>query len=288
MGAGNIRAVPFAICNEIYTSDPAGGAWSPEKTFEHAAATGYDAVELAPFTVCRTVTEVGAPERERLRDAARRAGVSICGIHWLLARTEGFYVTHPETAVRERTARYLRDLVDFGADLGGGILVFGSPKQRSLLPGVSPQRAWDFATEVFRDAVARAEDRGVVICFEPLAPSETDFINTAAEARRFAEQFGSPAMRIILDVKAMSSESTPIPTLIRESAGAFAHFHANDRNLKGPGFGDVDFVPIAAALKEVNYSGQVSVEVFQFDEGPDEIARRSLACLRKAFGVGGG
>lgn len=284
-GVGNIPGVPFAICNEIYTSDPARKDWSPERVFEHAARTGYDAVEIAPFTVCRRVSELGSVERQRLRDQARAAGVGICGIHWLLAQTEGFHITHPDPAVRERTARYLRELVDFGADLGGGILVFGSPKQRSLMPGVGMEQAWEYATGVFREAVARAEERGVVICFEPLAPSETDFINTAAEARRFAAQFGSPAMRIILDVKAMSSEGTPIPTLIRESAGHFAHFHANDPNLKGPGFGSMDFKPIAAALREVGYRGHVSVEVFRFEEGPEEIAGRSLACLREAFGA---
>lgn len=277
--------MPFAICNEIYTSDPARKDWSPERVFEHAARTGYDAVEIAPFTVCRRVSELGSVERQRLRDQARAAGVGICGIHWLLAQTEGFHVTHPDAGVRERTARYLRELVDFGADLGGGVLVFGSPKQRSLMPGVGMEQAWAYATGVFREAVARAEERGVVICFEPLAPSETDFINTAAEARRFAAQFGSPAMQIILDVKAMSSEGTPIPTLIRESAGKFAHFHANDPNLKGPGFGSMDFKPIAGALREVGYRGHVSVEVFRFEEGPEEIAGRSLACLREAFGA---
>lgn len=279
--------MPFAICNEIYASDPAGRAWPPEAVFAHAASTGYDAVELAPFTVCRLVTDVSGAQRSELRDAARRAGIPLCGIHWLLAKTEGFHVTHPDRGVRDRTSRYLRDLVDFGADLGGTILVFGSPKQRSLLPGVSPAEAWDHATAVFRDPVRRAEDRGVTICFEPLAPSETDFVNTAAEAIRFADQFASPGMKIILDVKAMSSESRPIPEIIRASAGKFAHFHANDRNLKGPGFGEVDFRPIAAALREVAYAGQVSVEVFSFEEGPDEIARRSLATLRAAFAPGG-
>jgi sugar phosphate isomerase/epimerase len=93
----------------------------------------------------------------------------------------------------------------------------------------------------------------------------------------------SPRFKIILDVKAMCSESKPIPQIIRESWPHFAHFHANDRNMKGPGFGDVDFKPIAAALKEVGYQGFVSVEVFNFDEGAEAIATRSLEYLKRVF-----
>jgi sugar phosphate isomerase/epimerase len=116
-----------------------------------------------------------------------------------------------------------------------------------------------------------------------LSPAETNFINTAAEAIRFAGQFQSAAMKIILDVKAMCSEPEPIPDIIRQSWPHFAHFHANDKNLKGPGFGDVDFGPIAAALGQVGYEGWVSVEVFKFEEGPEAIASGSLQCLRRAF-----
>jgi len=148
---------------------------------------------------------------------------------------------------------------------------------------VDPQQAWDWATDVFRPSVKRASERDVVICFEPLAPSETNFINTAEEAIRFTRQLDSPNFKIILDVKAMSSESKPIPQIIRESWPHFAYFHANDANLKGPGFGDVDFKPIAAALKEVGYEGYVSVEVFKFEEGPETIATRSLAYMKKVF-----
>ena len=135
----------------------------------------------------------------------------------------------------------------------------------------------------FRAAVAQAAVRQVTVCFEPLGPAETNFINTAADAIRFVQQFNSPNFKIILDVKAMCSESKPIPQIIRESSPHFAHFHANDKNLKGPGFGEVDFKPIAAALKQVGYTGYVSVEVFNFDEGPEVIATKSLEYLKTTF-----
>ena len=267
----------FAICNEIFQG------WKFEDACAYAKRAGYDAIEVAPFTIAKHVTDVPAAERARLREVATRAGLAVSGIHWVLAQTEGMYLTHPDAAVRAHTANYIRDLVDFCADLGGQRIVFGSPKQRNLLPGVSYQQAWEWATAGFRDGVKRGEERGVTICFEPLGPSDTDFINTAAEGIRFVKQLNSPNFRIILDVKAMSSESTPIPQIIRESWPNFAYFHANDKNLKGPGFGDVDFRPIAAALKEVGYEGYVSVEVFIFDEGPEVIATKSIEYLKQVF-----
>jgi sugar phosphate isomerase/epimerase len=136
---------------------------------------------------------------------------------------------------------------------------------------------------VFRDAVKRAEDRGITICFEPLAPVETNFVNTAADGIKFTKQLNSRNFKVILDVKAMSSEAKPVPQIIRESRGDFAYFHANDVNMKGPGFGEVDFRPIAAALKEVGYDGYVSVEVFNFDEGPEVIATKSIEYLKRVF-----
>ena len=271
----------FAICNEIFQN------WSLEDTFSYVAKAGYDAVEIAPFTLAKSVNEIPLAERKRIRELAGRCGLAISGIHWVLVQTEGLYLTHPDTGVRAKTAGYFCDLVEFCGDLGGQTIVVGSPKQRNVLDGVTHEQAWDWATAVFRDAVMRAEQRGVTICFESLAPAETNFINTAAEAVRFVQQLRTPHFKIILDVKAMCSEVKPIPQIIRESAPHFAYFHANDQNLKGPGFGDVDFHPIAAALREVKYDGVVSVEVFKFDEGPEVIATQSLKYLKQVFGSPG-
>lgn len=267
----------FGICNEIFQG------WKIDDAMAFARRTGYDGIEIAPFTLAKHVTEIPAAERRRIRETAASLGLEISGIHWVLVQAEGMYLNHPDDTIRRRTAGYFCDLVDFCADLGGKVIVVGSPKQRNIMDGVTPEQAWDWATETFRDSVRRAEEAGVTICFEPLAPAETNFINTAAEGIRFARQFASPAMKIILDVKAMCSEAKPIPQIIRESKGEFAYFHANDRNLKGPGFGDVDFVPIAAALREAGYDGYASVEVFKFEEGPEVIATKSLEYLKRVF-----
>lgn len=267
----------FGICSEIFQG------WKLDDAMAFARKAGYDGIEIAPFTLAKYVTEIPAAERRRIREAAARLELEISGIHWVLVQAEGMYLNHTDADVRARTAQYFCELVDFCADLGGKVIVVGSPKQRDLMPGVSYDQAWQWATETFRRSVQRAGERGITICFEPLAPTETNFINTAAEAIRFARQFESPAMKIILDVKAMCSESKPIPQIIHESRGEFAYFHANDRNLKGPGFGDVDFVPIAAALHEAGYDGYASVEVFKFEEGAEAIATRSIDYLKRVF-----
>jgi len=267
----------FAICNEIFKD------WKLEDIFSYAAKIGYDAVEIAPFTIADSVLTIPETQRREIRAAAARSGIAIAGLHWLLVKPEGLYLTDVRIQMRMKTGEYLCALVDFCADVGGKVMVLGSPKQRNLQPGVSPEAGRTWAINTLREPVRRAEDRGVTICLEPLSPAETNFINTAAEAIAFTQQLPSPNFKIILDVKAMCSEGKPIPQIIRESWPHFAHFHANDKNLKGPGFGEVDFKPIAAALKEVGYGGFVSVEVFNFDEGPEVIASRSLEYLRKTF-----
>ncbi|HYE32586.1 MAG TPA: sugar phosphate isomerase/epimerase family protein [Methylomirabilota bacterium] len=267
----------FAICNEIFQN------WKLEQVMPFVAAAGYDGLEIAPFTLAKSVLEITPSQREHIRELAREHNLEITGIHWVLVQTEGLHLTHPDAEVRQKTSAYFVDLVNFCADIGGTRIVVGSPKQRNLLEGVTHAEGWRHATEVFRPAVKRAEERGIVLCLEPLAPLETNFINTAEEAIRFTEQFASKHFQVILDVKAMSSEEKAIPQIIEDSAGKFAYFHANDKNLKGPGFGEVDFRPIAAALRKVGYAGVVSVEVFNFDEGPEEIATRSLRYLKQTF-----
>ena len=265
----------YAICNETF------GDWPLAKACDAAAACGYTGLEVAPFTLAPLVTELSALQRGEIRRTIARAGLECVGLHWLLAKTEGFHVAHPDAEVRRRTVDYLAELARLCHELGGRVLVFGSPKQRSLLPGMSQATAEDHIEEVFSKLVPVLETTDTVVALEPLSPVETDVLTTAADTCRMIDRIGSPHVRLHLDVKAMSSEATPIPDIIHASARHLEHFHANDENLQGPGFGAVDFLPIFRALDDIRYAGWVSVEVFDYAPGPERLARDSIDYMRR-------
>jgi sugar phosphate isomerase/epimerase len=269
--------VKLSMCNEFCQG------WDFAAACELAADAGYDGLEVAPFTLADSVESIGPDERRRLRLTADRHGVEVVGLHWLLVKPDGLHLNSPEPAVRARTAAYLEAEVDFCADIGGHKMIVGSPRQRDVLPGQTYEEVWERSVSLFRELAAHAAGRGVCLCIEPLGPVETNFIAAASEGRRLVEAVSHPAFRMTLDVKAMVADEEPIPDIIRKSAPYLEHFHANDANRQGPGFGDTDYAPIAAALREIGYGGYVSVEVFDFSAGPERIARESLQYLERAF-----
>jgi len=210
--------------------------------------------------------------------------LEVIGLHWLLSKTEGYYLTSPDDAVRSATSDYLCELARLCRDLGGKVLVLGSPQQRNLLPGVTHDQAMELAADCIRHVTPVLETCGVVLAVEPLAPAEGDFLNTADLGAELCGMVDSPTVRLHLDVKAMSSEPAPVPEIIKKHAPLLEHFHANDPNLLGPGMGDVKFEPIFAALKEIGYDGWVSVEVFNFEPGAETIARKSMETMKRCAG----
>lgn len=269
----------FAICNETFQD------WPLDQGFAFARECGYTGIEIAPFTIAKYAYDISPQRREEVRRQIEAAGLETVGLHWLLAQTEGFYLTTPDDRVRSSTSEYLAELARLCRDLGGRVLVLGSPMQRNLLPNVTHDQAMALAADCIQGALPAFEDADVVLAVEPLGPQEGNFLNTAELGVQLIEMIGSPRVRLHLDVKAMSTESQPIPDIIRKNAPHLEHFHANDPNRLGPGMGDVDFVPIFAALQEINYQGWVSVEVFDYTPGPERLARESMAnmqaCLKQ-------
>ena len=268
----------LGICNELFDG------WDFARVCRTVKGMGYEGLELAPFTLAPTITELTADRRRELSSMVADAGLTTIGLHWLLAKTEGFYLTHPDPAIRRRTADYLKALGEATRDLGGTVMVLGSPKQRDLLPGVSFETACDHAVEVLAAALPTIGSAGVELCLEPLAPTETDFLNTVDQANSLIARIDHPALKLHLDVKAQSSDpGGTVPDLFARFAPTAGHVHVQDPNGRGPGMGATDFGPILRALAGSGYDRWVSVEVFDYTPGAEETARRSIDCLNRSL-----
>jgi sugar phosphate isomerase/epimerase len=132
-----------------------------------------------------------------------------------------------------RAVEVMRGLIELCADLGGKILVHGSPGARQIAQGQSPEAALAHASECFAAIATNAEQAGVTYCIEPLAKSETPLINTVEEAANIVRAIGSPAVRTMLDACAAGqAEASPIPDVLDRwlPTGVVAHIHLNDPN----------------------------------------------------------
>ena len=266
----------FGICNETF------GQWTLDKALAFAREAGYTGWEIAPFMLTDDIFAYSASDRSSYRKQVEDAGLEIIGLHWLLAKTEGLHLTTMDDSVRQSTSEYLCELARLCRDLGGSVLVFGSPQQRNFPDDQSADSAMENAAQVLRSVVPELEKQSVKIAIEPLGRGEGNFLNEASDGRKLQAMVGSPHVQLHLDVKAMSDEPTPTPQVIRDNAEAMLHFHANDPNRQGPGMGDVDFVPIFEALKDTHYEGWVSVEVFDYTLGVERLVTESMSNMQAA------
>jgi sugar phosphate isomerase/epimerase len=267
----------LSLCNEVIRDFdfPAQCAF--------AAEVGYDGLEVAPFTLDDNPHLMSARRRAEVRQAAADAGISITGLHWLLVTPAGLTLNGRDEAARLRTVDVMRRLVDLCADLGGTVLVHGSPAQRTVADDDDAKAAWERARDSFAAIAEKAEAAGVTYCVEALARRETNFINTIAEAVTMVEAVGSPALRTMIDCSAASqTEEETIPALIERwvPAGMVRHVQVNDANRQGPGQGDVTFAGMVEALHGVGYDGVVAVEPFDYRPDGPACAARAIGYLR--------
>jgi D-psicose/D-tagatose/L-ribulose 3-epimerase len=270
-----------ALCNEVLKELPL------VEQCRVAAALGYDALEVAPFTLADDPMAIDDAQAGAFGRMARDQGIEISGLHWLLVAPAGLSIVSGDAALRQRSTAVMQRLVELCALMGGHYLVHGSPKQRSVPAGETRAAALERARECLAAAARSAEQCGVVYCIEPLSTAETDLVNTVAEAVELVQAIGSPALRTMIDCSAAGqTEREEIPALMRRwmPTGQIAHVQVNDPNRRGPGQGAMRFAPILQALREMqaagHYQGIVAVEPFDYVPDGMGSAARAIGYLR--------
>jgi D-psicose/D-tagatose/L-ribulose 3-epimerase len=267
----------IALCNEVLAG------MTLAQQCEVAARLGYDGLEIAPFTLDDAPETLSAAQAAKIRSTVEAAGLAVTGLHWLLVKPDGLSLTDPDAGVRTRTLEVMTRLTGLCAELGGAVLVHGSPRQRQIAPGETHAIALARLQDGLAQVALAAARAGVIYCIEPLSRRETSVINTIAEAAELVRAIDQAHLRTMIDCSAAGlTETDTVPALIDRwlPTGLIAHLQVNDPNRRGPGQGEMKFAPILAALQRQNYAGTLAVEPFDYVPDGPGVAAFSVGYLR--------
>jgi sugar phosphate isomerase/epimerase len=236
---------------------------------------------VAPFTLADSVDQISPRRRRQLRETIEGEGMVCSGIHWLLVKPRGLHLATRDRTLREKSWSYLSRLIDFCADLGGHLMILGSPQQRNTRDGMTAQEALGRLAEGLSELAPAARDRDVTLLMEAVSSEETDVVSTLAEAVEVVDRVSHGHVRTMFDCHNAADEGSHFLSLVERYWSRIRHVHVNEIDGRHPGTGDVDFERLLRFLRDRNYGGWVSLEVFDFRAGGERIARESISYLRE-------
>src|ERR1041385_6554990 len=186
------------------------------------------------------------------------------------------------TAAEQRSAmEYCQTLIDQMVAIDCPSLigpVYSVVGKADAVEAAQQKREWEMVVGNLKELAKYAAARGRQICIEPLNRFETDFLNTCEKGLQLIKAVGSKAVKLHLDTFHMNIEEKNQAAAIRKAGRLLAHFHACGSDRGTPGNDHIDWKPIARALKDIKYKGDVVIESFTTDV---KVIARAAAIWRR-------
>jgi D-psicose/D-tagatose/L-ribulose 3-epimerase len=177
----------------------------------------------------------------------------------------GMNPTSEDAEIRRQTRQHLADTIKLAADLGSNLMAGPVYSPIGYLPGRRrTSDEWQWAVECFQSLGEILQSHQIDLALEPLNRFETYFLNTAADAIMFCEAINDSSIGVLLDTFHTNIEEKDVAAAFRMTGKRLKHVHACENDRGVPGTGHVDFVGIAAALKEIRYEGWITIESFGY------------------------
>ncbi|SFF37709.1 Sugar phosphate isomerase/epimerase [Paenibacillus algorifonticola] len=223
-----------------------------EASIKKAAEIGYDAVELH-------IADPSEVNLEAIQTACSLHGVSVSSIGTGLAfLRDRITLTHPDADVRKEAIKRMLSFIQFASKLDCVVII-------GLIKGIikdngDGQHYHQLLNEAMLTCIAAAEQAEVTLVVEAVNRYESDFLNTIEESIIFVDRFHSERLKIHIDTFHMNMEEDSAGANIKKAGKRIGHVHIADSNRRYPGKGHYDFSETISALKEIGYSGALSVE----------------------------
>jgi sugar phosphate isomerase/epimerase len=248
------------------------------------AEQGITGLEIAPRKLFPRLGQTDPEEIARYREKLAARSLQLIAM-------QGLLFGQPELTLfadknrRQQTARYLKEMIDFGQRLGAKILVFGSPGNRRL-GDLSLRQAQDIARDFFRDIGDYAAAHALSFCIEPNARVyQCDFIQTVPEALELIAEVDSPGFGLHVDAAVMALSGEDVAATIQLAAGQIRHFHISEPFLGLITQNQTGHERFAQALSQIGYDQWLSIEM-KSGVLPSNIAavQNSLAFVKACYG----
>jgi sugar phosphate isomerase/epimerase len=237
-----------------------------------AARLGFDAVEVFP-------PAADAVDPALLRKLLGDNGLSLAavgtGAGWVKHRLA---LTSPDAAVREKAKAFVRAIIDLAGPFGAPAII-GSMQGRHG-DGLSPADAKKYLTDALTELGSHAKSYNVPLLYEPLNRYETNLATTLAAGVDLVRP--TPNVLLLADLFHMHIEEDDSAAALRAARGHVGHVHFVDTNRKPAGMGQMNYAPIADALRGIGYDRYLSAEAFSFPDA-ESAARRTIETFRKFF-----
>lgn len=242
----------------------------------HAAGKlGYDAVEVfAPGPEAVDVAEL----RKLLDDCGLQLAAVGTGAGWVIHKS---HLVSGDADQRDRAKQFIRSIIDMGGPFGAPAII-GSMQGR-WSEAVDRETAMGYLSDAVNELGQHARQYNTPLIYEPINRYESNMINSVTNGVEFLKSIGNDNVKLLADLFHMNIEDVDIAASIRDSAGYIGHVHFVDSNRRPAGCGHIDFAPIAAALKEINYNRYASAEALPWPDS-NEAARLTIEAFKKHFG----
>ena len=237
-----------------------------------AAGLGYDAVEVfAP--------NADAIPVDRLRQLTGEHNLKVAAVGtgggWVIHK---WHLCQPDAASRENAKGFIKGIIDAGAQLGAPAII-GSMQGR-FEGEISKEEAHDYLRGALNELGEHARGAGVPLIYEPLNRYESNLLNRAEEVVSFLDTLDTDNIVILADLFHMNIEEASIAQGLRTYGSHIGHVHFVDSNRRPASCGHMDYMPIAAALKEIGYGRYASAEAFPWPDS-DAAAKTTIDAFKQ-------
>lgn len=226
--------------------------WTREAAEQAVAAAveyGLDFVEIA----MPDPTSIDAGHTRTLLEKNGLDAVSSLGLPeraWASVR--------PDAAIE-----FLKTAIDKTAAFGGKALsgaIFGGLGERTGYPPTPAE--YDNVTRAIATAARHAKGLGLSLGIEPLNRYENHLLNTARQGVELIERIGADNVFVHLDTYHMNIEEKGVANGILAARDHLKYIHLSESDRGTPGFGNVPWDEIFAALAAIGFKGGLAMESF--------------------------